>query len=246
MTVPDFSPLASLYAQARPRYPEELFTFLAALVDRRRRAWDCATGNGQAAMGLVEHFAHVVATDVSMAQIRHAAPHPRIDYVASRSEDSALAAGTIDLVTVAAAIHWFDLERFVTEAVRVLRPGGVLAAWTYHVGRVEPPLDEVFARFYQEVIRPYFAPAVKAVDERYETLDLPGAGIEAEDFWMSARWTLDQMLAFIRSWSATERYIQERGEDPAGLIRRELERIWGESDRALAVRWPLHLRIVRL
>jgi ubiquinone/menaquinone biosynthesis C-methylase UbiE len=216
-------------------------------VDRRRLAWDCATGNGQAALGLARHFDQVVATDLSLAQLRQAPPYPEIVYVASTAEESALAGGAVDLITVAAAIHWFDLERYAAEVQRVLGPGGVLAAWTYHVGRVDPPLDEVFARFYREVIAPYFAPAVRFVDERYATLDLPGEAIAVErTFAVSAAWTLDQMLAFIGSWSATRQYIEERGEDPAALIAGELERIWGDRRRPLPVRWPLDIRVTRL
>jgi len=244
---PDFSPLAALYAQARPGYPAELFAWLASLVDRRRLAWDCATGNGQAALGLARHFDQVVATDLSLAQLRHAPPHPGIAYVASTAEEAALPDKAVDLITVAAAVHWFDLERYAAEVRRVLRPRGVFAAWTYHVGRVDPPLDAIFARFYRDVIAPYFPPAVRLVDERYTTLDLPGEDIAVgRTFAVSAVWTLDQMLAFIGSWSATRQYIQERGEDPAALIAGELEQIWGARRRALTVRWPLDIRITQL
>lgn len=58
-----FSENANLDAAARPRYPEELFTFIAAQAPARNRAWDCGTGSGQAAVSLAERFAEVVATD---------------------------------------------------------------------------------------------------------------------------------------------------------------------------------------
>lgn len=60
---PDFSPLARSYAAFRPAHPGELFAWLASVVLRRDLAWDTATGNGQAALGLAEHFERVVATD---------------------------------------------------------------------------------------------------------------------------------------------------------------------------------------
>lgn len=243
---PDFSPLAKKYAQSRPTYPAELFSYLASLVDRRNLAWDCATGNGQAALELVKHFQRVIATDVSVEQIHHATQHPQIEYRVATSEQSGLDDRSVDLVTVAAAIHWFDLDRFYSEVQRVVRSGGLVAAWSYHVGFMEPPFDRIFERFYFEILAPYFAPGARLVDERYETITLPGESLDAGDFSMRAAWNLDQMLAFIESWSGTQRYIKERGQDPVALIAEELEQIWGERERVHNLRWPLYIRISRL
>ena len=141
--VPDFSGVSAEYAAARPLYPSELFDWLASCVNRRESAWDTATGSGQAAIGLAPHFARVIATDVSAGQLRHAKQHPRIEYRVAPAEESGLAAESIDLAVAAAAIHWFDLDRFYAEVGRVVRRGGVLAAWTYHVADVSPPLDGI-------------------------------------------------------------------------------------------------------
>jgi SAM-dependent methyltransferase len=246
MTSPDYSPFAREYAQSRPGYPVELFSYLAALVERRNLAWDCATGNGQAALELVKHFERVIATDLSVQQIRNATPHPQIEYRVAKSEQSGLDDQSVDLVTVASAIHWFDLDTFCAEARRVIRPGGLLAAWTYHVGHVEPPFDKIFGKFYCDVLSPYFAVGARLVDARYETITLPGEPLAARDFSMSADWNLDQMLAFIRSWSGTQQYIKERGKDPVALIADELRHLWGERESIHLVRWPLYVRISRL
>jgi len=246
MKPPDYSPFARQYARSRPRYPAGLFGHIASLLSRHGLAWDCATGNGQAALQLVEHFDRVIATDVSAEQIRHATPHPRIEYRVARSERSGLADASVDLVTVASAIHWFDLGDFGREVLRVVRPGGLLAAWTYHVGDMEAPLDRVFRRFYDEVLRTFFAAGARLVDDRYRTLALPGEPLECPDFFVSAGWTLDQMLGFIASWSGTQEYIRQRGEDPVVLIQDELQRIWGDPEDVRQVRWPLYIRLTRL
>src|SRR6185436_6604155 len=128
----DFSRWAKLYAQARPTYPPALFEYLAGLGERHDVAWDCATGNGQAAHGLADHFGRVVASDWSFDQIRETVRHPRIAYRVATAERPALPDASLDLVTVAAAIHWFDLEAFYRELTHVLRGGGVAAAWSYH------------------------------------------------------------------------------------------------------------------
>lgn len=243
---PDFSPLAASYARGRPRYPPELFDFLAAEVDRHELAWDSATGSGQAAAGLAAHFRRVVATDVSAEQIRHAAPHPHVDYRVAAAERSGLDAASVDLAAAAAAAHWFDPPAFGAEVRRVVRPGGLLAVWTYHVGIVEPPFEELFHRFYWEILKPYFAPATRLVDERYETLALPGEPLAAPAFTVSAEWTLAQVLDFIASWSGVPKYRAALGRDPVEEIRADLARFWPDAGTRRGLRWPLFLQLRRL
>ncbi len=246
MTTPDYSPFARQYAESRPAYPPELFAYLASLVDRHTLAWDSATGNGQAAIGLAKHFDRVMATDISAEQIRHAHIHPRVDYRVTPSEDSGLEQRSVDLVTVASAVHWFDLPSFVRKVERVVRPGGVLAIWTYHVGCVEPPCDRVFDRFYRDIVSPYFSSGARLVDEHYETITLPGKSIETIPFSVSASWNLEQMLGFIHSWSGTQQYMKETGRDPILLIMEDLRCLWETAESVLTVRWPLFLRVSRL
>ena len=50
----------------------QLFTYLASLCPAHDLAWDCATGNGQAAVALAPHFEQVIATDASAQQIDQA------------------------------------------------------------------------------------------------------------------------------------------------------------------------------
>lgn len=246
MKSPDYSSYAKQYAQSRPTYPEELFSYLASLVEQHNLAWDCATGNGQAALALTEHFKRIIATDISAEQIRQAIPHPQVEYRVAKSEQSGLEDKSVNLVTVASALHWFDLDSFFREVRRVVRRGGVLAAWSYHVGYMEPPFDKLFLRFYQDVLYDYFAPGARLVDDRYENIILTGKSIDAGQFYVSADWNLHQMLAFIKSWSGTQQYIQEQGEDPTELIADELKQIWGNRDKVYTIRWPLFMRISRL
>ena len=96
-----FSGHASGYARFRPRYPAQLFRHLASLAPGHRRAWDCATGNGQAAVALAMHFERVIATDASAQQIENAVAHERVEYRVAPAESSGLDARSIDAVTVA-------------------------------------------------------------------------------------------------------------------------------------------------
>jgi len=245
---PDFSPLAERYARSRPRYPDALFDHLASLAPGRETAWDVATGSGQAALGLAARFDRVIATDLSAQQIRHAFPHPRVEYRIAPAEESGLEDRSVDLIASAAAVHWFDLQRFAVECLRVARPGALLAVWTYHVGMVEPPFDGVFHRFWQEHLKNYFAPATRLVDARYETLELPGEEIAiAPRFVVSAEWTLLETLDFVGSWSGSQAYREATGRDPVELAAPELRPLWGgaEGERR-SIRWPIFLRVRRL
>ena len=243
---PDFSPFADRYARGRPRYPAALFSWLASLVSRHELAWDCGTGNGQAAVGLVAHFARVVGTDSSAEQLRHAERHPHIDYHLAAAEGSGLEAASADLVTAAAAVHWLDVAAFGAEVQRVARPGAVLAVWTYHPARVSPPLEEVLRHLYWDLLKPWFAPQTDLVDAGYTTLELPGVPLEVPDFAVEVEWDLAQLRDFLASFSGVQRYLRERGEDPVLLVADELERVWGDPARRRTLRWPLALRAQRL
>jgi ubiquinone/menaquinone biosynthesis C-methylase UbiE len=126
-----FSDRAALYAAYRPLYPESLFEFVAGLTHRHRVALDCGTGNGQAAVGLVPHFDRVIAIDPSAEQLRNATRHERIEYRVASADSSGLPARSVDLVTAAQALHWFDAKAFFAEAKRVLVKDGAIAVWGY-------------------------------------------------------------------------------------------------------------------
>jgi ubiquinone/menaquinone biosynthesis C-methylase UbiE len=142
-----FSAQAEEYSKFRPRYPDELFKYLGSLVESNDTAWDSATGNGQAAIGIAPYFRKIIATDASKSQILHAEPHPKIEYRVAPAENSGLDADSIDLVTVATAIHWFDTERFYPEVKRVLRKNGIIAIWQYAENSISREVDAVTEKF---------------------------------------------------------------------------------------------------
>jgi hypothetical protein len=243
---PDFSPFADSYARGRPRYPAALFDWLAAEVESHDLAWDCGTGNGQAAIGLATRFARVVATDRSAEQLRHATSHPRVEYRLEPAERSGLPDGSTDLVTAAAAVHWLDLPAFGAEVRRVARPGALLAVWTYHPARVSPPLEAVLGRLYWQLLKPWFAPQTALVDAGYATLELPGTPVPVPAFAVEVRWDLAQLRDFLGTFSGVQAYRRERGEDPLELVAAELEEAWGDPRRRRDLAWPLSLRAQRL
>ncbi len=168
-----FATEAARYAHLRPTYPEELFAFLSTTVASRETAWDCATGNGQAATHLAGYFGRVIATDESAEMIAQASRDPRIEYRVAEAEGSGIAAHAVDLVTVASAIHWFDLRKFYTEVRRVVKPGGVIAAWTYYTPVFDSAIDAIIQRLVNEVLPDYWDERLHYVVDEFHDLPFP-------------------------------------------------------------------------
>jgi SAM-dependent methyltransferase len=241
-----FSGVSAAYAAFRPRYPDALFDFLAQVTPAHDAAWDAGTGSGQAAVGLARYFRSVVATDASRSQIEHATPDPRVSYRVSPAEASGLDTASVDLVTVAQALHWFDRPRFWAEARRVLRVRGVIAVWTYVLFEIAPPIDAIVRRFYSDVVGPFWPPERRITEERYQTIEFPFAEFAAPNFVIEQPLTLDEVAGYIRTWSAARAFVKERGQDPVEGLLDELAPVWGSSLQSRWARWPVAMRIGRV
>lgn len=238
-----FSSVASKYSQYRPDYPPELFSWIASLTPSGEVAWDCATGNGQAAIGLARHFRRVEATDASAEQIARAIPHPGINYSVATAERSPFPDHSIDILTVAQAAHWFDLPAFFAEARRVVRPGGVIVLWCYGTMKFgKEAMDELLDNFYRNIVGPYWPPERHYIEERYATLDFPFQEFQAPEFHMGGNFTLETLAGYLRTWSATQRYVKEKGIDPVAGLMAELRRHWPSGETLSTSEWPISIR----
>ena len=224
-----------------------MFALLAGLTPEHRVALDCGTGNGQAALGLVNHFERVIAVDPSADQINRAAPHARIDYRVSRAESTDLPDASVDLLTAAQSLHWFDAVPFFSEARRVLNGGGVIAVWGYGDPMLDSDaLDETLRRFNRGTLEHYWSPERKLLLDGYRTIPFPFDEITLLTMELEVRWTLAELIGYLRTWSATARFIAERGFDPVVEVERSLSSDWGDIRRSRLVRWPLYIRAGRL
>lgn len=240
-----FSAVAGNYRSYRPRYPASLFDYLASLTSARRLAWDCATGNGQAARSLVSRFALVFATDASAEQLARAIAHPRILYRLAPAESVPLVDASIDLVTVGQAFHWFDRERFFAEVRRVLRHGGVCALWSYGLARIAPAIDSLLDRLYADVLGAWWPPQRRLVDSGTSGLEVPFPfdPVDAPAFRMTERWTRDEFLGYLATWSAVVRFRAGTGTDPLEAFAAELAQPWPDPGQRRVVTWPLSLGV---
>jgi SAM-dependent methyltransferase len=238
-----FSRQAAAYSRYRPAYPRELIACVASRAPSRGLAVDCATGSGQAAAALAGHFERVIAVDGSLPQLLRAVPVTGVSYVAALAERLPLRDGCAALVAAAQAAHWFDFDRFYAECRRVLRPGGLVAVWTYGKFHVDPDLDAVVDHFYTDLVGRFWPPERRYVEDGYRNLPFPLAEEPAPAFTLVTEWDLEQVLGYIGSWSAVQRYRDATGCDPLPALRCALTPHW--SGRLRRIEWPLHLRMGR-
>jgi SAM-dependent methyltransferase len=241
-----FTPVAGQYATFRPGYPDELFDWLAGIAPQREMAWDCGSGSGQATVALAARFARVLGTDISAAQLASAPALANVEYRVTPAEASGLPDRSADLVTVAQALHWFDLPKFYAEVRRVLKPQGVIAAWGYNRLLVDQPeVQRSVDRFYEETIGSYWPPERVHVENGYRDLDFPFPRIAAPQFSLHKDWTREHLLGYLRSWSAVARFKAANGYDPVDALAGEIAAHWPEG-KMMRVEWPLFMLVGRM
>jgi ubiquinone/menaquinone biosynthesis C-methylase UbiE len=238
-----FSKQATIYVQYRPTYPKELFDYLASLTKNHSLAWDCGTGNGQSALQLVEYFEKVYATDPSEQQIKNAIQDPKITYKVESAEQTDLEDQSVDLITVAQAVHWFDFDQFYAEVKRVLKMDGVIAVWAYGVPSISPEIDPIIRNFHDHVVGEFWQKENKLIDNEYETVPFPFQISSTPSFQIQKQWTMNELLGHFRTWSATQKFIDKFERDPIEELRIELAKLWGKESEVKDINWKLILKV---
>jgi ubiquinone/menaquinone biosynthesis C-methylase UbiE len=252
-----YSKQANEYSESTPTYPASWFSMLASLTPGHQLAWDVGAGNGQASLSIAEHYDRVIATDVSKEQLELAQNHSKVTYaltppVMTDEELSSIVGeeGSVDLVTVATAVHWFDLETFYSQVKRVLRkPGGVIAVWTYFTPSISPAVDAV-CKDLRESIMPYCDPRVQYAVKGYKTLPFPfepvlenGRGREGNpiEMEMDIQLSLDKFLGFYKS-SHLVAAAKEKGVELLNeKVWRRLKDAWGDENTIYTCKLPVYM-----
>nr|WKN35164.1 class I SAM-dependent methyltransferase [Tunicatimonas sp. TK19036] len=240
----NFSTQASEYARFRPTYPDEVFAFILGLIPEKDSAWDCGTGNGQVAVRLADHFNQVIATDISRKQMDEAPQRENIAYQLVAAEEAVFPANHFDLITVAQAVHWFDLEQFYAVVNRVLKPNGVIALLGYTLLTIDEKLDPVIYNLYEDILGKYWDPERRIVEDRYQTIPFPFQEIPTPEFHFTVEWTFDQLIGYFNTWSAAQHYRKDKGNNPVDLVAEDLRSAWGTSEKK-HVQFPLIIRLGR-
>ena len=241
-----FSEQADLYARYRPTYPKELYEYIFSFVKEKNTAWDCATGNGQAAVVLSEYFKKVIATDISAAQIEKATPKNNIEYLVCPAESTPLKENSIDLVTVAQAYHWLKWKDFKNEVIRACKPGAIIAVWMYYNHNTgDERITDVVHDFYENITKPYWDYERKYVEEKYSTVEFDYELLPVKRFESIFEWEREDLVGYISSWSAIQKFIKVNGHSPVPIIEEEIKKLWpgGELKK---VTFPLYLKLGRV
>lgn len=242
----NFSKQASGYAQYRPHYPPVLFDFLNSLVTQKQLAWDCGTGNGQVAAQLASSFQHVVATDASQAQIAQADPVKNVEYRVATAENSGLPDHSVNLMTVAQAIHWFNFDGFYQEVKRVAAENAILAIWGYGLLRITPQLDAIIDRFYTDIVGQYWDQERRHLDNAYQTIPFPFEQLDIPDFNMMLTWNLSELIGYLNTWSSVQKYIVQNENNPVTQIIPDLTSHWGKPELSRPIRWDIFMKVAKL
>lgn len=240
-----FSTQSDIYARYRPTYPAEMIDYILQFVHERDAAWDCATGNGQAALLLANHFRKVYATDISERQLSNAVKNDKIVYSTSAAEETSFPDKLFDLVTVAQGYHWFDFDKFEKEVHRVMKPSGVVAIWGYALVKADnEKIDDLIKAFYKDTVGRYWDPERKYVDDHYTTVPFPYGELPGRSFTINVEWTITDLAGYLNTWSSVQHYIRENSHDPVDPFIKELEKT-GVPGK-LKFQFPVFLRLGRV
>lgn len=241
-----FSTKSKEYSFSRPHYPESLFKYLSTIVPHGGVVWDCATGNGQAAIGLCKYFKKVIASDLSKNQIENGFVRDNILYEVFPAESANLPNDSIDLVTVAQAVHWFNFERFYNEVRRVSKkPSGIIAVWSYGMHKINPQIDKISDRLTVggDILGNYWPKETEFVKDGYKTIPFPFKELKSPKFAMMVDWNLNDLFSYMETWSSVKKFQLRNHYNPLDQFRKDFEILWGQENQKRVVRWDVNLRI---
>jgi SAM-dependent methyltransferase len=221
---------------------------LNEITPNKDRAWDCATGNGQAAIGLCKYFKNVIASDASKGQLEYQFNRNNILYEMFPAEKANMKDNSVDLITVAQAAHWFDLDKFYNEVTRISKSNGILAIWSYGMHKIDNDIDKISEKLNVggDILGKCWPRETNYVKEDYKTIPFPFKEIPAPKFEMTVNWNLDELVSYMLTWSAVKRFSTERKFNPLNLVMGELERLWGKHDKRKVVKWDINLRVGKI
>lgn len=239
-----FSKQAIAYAKYRPVYPKELFEYILQFVEEKNTAWDCATGNGQAAVALAPHFKKVIATDISESQLSLGIQHANIKYEIAAAEHTSFPGNMFDLITVAQAYHWFKFDAFEKEVRRIARMDAIIAVWGYNLFSTNDPLiDALVKKFYTKIVGPYWDAERRYVDDNYNSIPFNFIPLPTRWFSIEAMWSKDDVIGYLDSWSSVQHFIAAEKYNPVDDIIKELDLLWKDVK---LVSFPLFLKLGKI
>lgn len=242
-----FSLQSKKYAKYRISYPKEIYKEIYKILKKNKIpfefAWDCGTGNGQVAKELAKKFSIVYATDISENQIKEAIKKPNIFYSIEPAENTSLKDNSINLITVAQALHWFEFEPFYEEIKRVSKKPAILAIWCYSTCIIrDSKINRLFNQFYKNILGPYWEKERKYVEEGYQNIDIPFRKILEKNIEFIKNFTKSKFVGYLSTWSSVQKYIEIHNQNPIYFFKKEIEPYWNSKEKK-EILFPIHLKI---
>lgn len=245
-----FSAAVSKYRTYRPAYPAELFQYISSLCSAHDVCVDAGTGNGQAAQSISKYFKKVLAFDPAKTMVENAVKDAsNVEYFVSRGEDFAtqlpLQPESVDLIISATAVHWMNFAEFYANAHRVLKPGGILAVFSYNCFELvsNSAATEVVHHFHNNDLGDFWPKEISYLTDNYKFLPFPAVYVEDfnshfhvnfpfdvnTNFHIDRQMTFEDTVGFMQSWSGTHKWIEKNGKEKFALITEQLKKLWNKN-----------------
>jgi len=244
-----FSGHSSVYAKFRPGYPQEVYDRILEFggpdLKQKGIAVDIGCGSGQATKRLHDFFPKVFGIEPSPQQLEQAEQIDGIEYICARAEQTPLPAGEADLITVATAVHWFNLAEFWPEVDRILRPGGIIAIWTNGetVTTNNEKADLAYKKFNEKIFS-YWAPQNHQVFDKYKDVHIPYERKERGYIYSKRSIPLFFFTGFLRTWSAYQSFMKDHPEEKIlEELEEEIKIAYGlsSSEEKIEIDWEVIL-----
>ncbi len=227
-----FTAKSKAYQSIRPDYPEEIYKWLSGQTNNNI-ALDICTGNGQVCKGISKYFNKVYGIDINSEQIKNAYQNNNIEYhigtLESFIKDKHIEENSIDVITIAQALHFLDIDNFFYKSKSILKSNGIIACWVYVYPTCENnEITNLLDFCYNNILNEYWEDFRKIANNKYKNINFPfeELHIPNEYKFIEKIWNKTQLLEFMNTWTAVSKALQITGKNPIESIMDKLNNIW--------------------
>ncbi|ETO36166.1 hypothetical protein RFI_00896 [Reticulomyxa filosa] len=285
----DFEGQSELYRMYRPRYPVTLLQHLAFTLEsngfpseKRDLAVDIACGSGQVTCSLARswkdaytskvtkeqyglNFKKVIGIDESTKQLEEATQMDNIEYRCENAYNMPFQENSVQLVTIAQGLHWFDHNKLMQQIHRILVKNGICAVLGYSTPvflRYDKYFHPAFKTYYEETLGSIHPPSDKRcywnidrrlLDHQYQQLSFdPPFDKKKMDrgmFYEHVHMNEHQLFGYFLTWSGYRQYMKkhniaigDKEKDPLNSLRSAFKKeLAARSDTTMLVTIPFFL-----
>ena len=218
---------AKRYALYRPNIHPKVIQIIKSNIKSEkpiRYALDVGCGTGQSAIALKALAEKVIAIDISPDMISQAPRSEQVEYICAAAEAIPLRNAIFHLISVGLSLHWFERGKFMTEAVRLIKPRGLLVIYDNFFSGVMRENDEFQKWFRGTFMRKFPTPPRDCRPLEDKKLRRYGFGLEKEvDYEENITYNLDQLVGYVTTMTNTVAALKK------GIVELDVVLDWLES-----------------